>query len=121
MRKTGGSLVHSIPKFSKVRPSEKLSEVQKVLQDRILSRQRMKHQRQHQKHDITDLSSKTVCVKSSDIVSSTLHQHQISRQSEEDNFISNISAHDTKCIREPSARKRVRKPGKRALSFIFCN
>ena len=32
----GGSLVHSIPKFSQVRPNEKLTEVQKMLQNRYV-------------------------------------------------------------------------------------
>jgi len=39
-RSANGSLVHSIPKFSQVRPSEKLAEVQRVLQNRIIMKQK---------------------------------------------------------------------------------
>jgi len=55
-RSANGSLVHSIPKFSEVRPNEKLAEVQKMLQNRIIMKQQRQKQLQKgqnlvQKHD----------------------------------------------------------------------
>ena len=43
-KRSSGSLIHSIPKFSQVKPNGRLTEVQKVLQSRII----MKQQRQIQ-------------------------------------------------------------------------
>ena len=115
LRKTSGSLVHSIPKFSKVRPTEKLSEVQKVLQDRILSRQRMKQQQLHQNQK--DIHPSIVNANTSEIVESNLLQNLIFKQSEKKTSMRNVSAHEAKSSRESSVRKRVRKPGKMLLSF----
>eukprot|EP00096_Caligus_rogercresseyi_P013609 TRINITY_DN6238_c0_g1_i1.p1 TRINITY_DN6238_c0_g1~~TRINITY_DN6238_c0_g1_i1.p1 ORF type:complete len:279 (+),score=89.67 TRINITY_DN6238_c0_g1_i1:167-1003(+) len=57
-RKNGSSsLVHSIPKFSEVKGGQ-LSEVQKVLQSRLLSRQRLKQQQQLQQQQIQQLQDK---------------------------------------------------------------
>ncbi len=51
-KRNSRSLVHSIPKFSQVRPNERLTEVQKVLQSRIISKQqRLMQQQQQQQHD----------------------------------------------------------------------
>ena len=116
LRKTSGSLVHSIPKFSKVRPTEKLSEVQRVLQDRILSRQRMKQQQLHQNQK--DLGSSTVNGNPSEMVASNLLQNLISMQSEKNISIRNGFVHEAKSSRESSVRKRVRKPGKRLCCHL---
>lgn len=47
-KKSNGSLVHSIPKFTQVKPNERLSEVQKVLQNRIRLKQQRKKMEQEQ-------------------------------------------------------------------------
>ncbi|TRY73919.1 hypothetical protein TCAL_09116 [Tigriopus californicus] len=47
-KKSNGSLVHSIPKFTQVKPNERLSEVQKVLQNRIRLKQQRKRLEQEQ-------------------------------------------------------------------------
>ena len=43
-----GSVVHSIPKFTQVRPNEKLAEAQRVLQSRIRAKQMQKQRQQQQ-------------------------------------------------------------------------
>ena len=90
-----------------MRPTEKLSEVQKVLQDRILSRQRMKQQLQQNQKDI---HPSIVNANTSEMVESNLLQNMIFKQSEEKTSMRNVST-------ESSVRKRVRKPGKILLSF----
>jgi len=117
LRKTSGSLVHSIPKFSKVRPTEKLSEVQRVLQDRILSRQRMKQQQLHQNQK--DFGSSRVNSNPSEMVASNLLQNLISMQSEKNNSIRNGFVHEAKSSRESSVRRRVRKPAKEEICHFI--
>ena len=47
-KRSSGSLVHSIPKFSQVKPNGRLTEVQRVLQSRIILKQQQKQREQQE-------------------------------------------------------------------------
>ena len=97
-----------------MRPTEKLSEVQKMLQFRILSRQKMKEQKQHFQQNNKDILSGTN--NNRRIVATNLFHSPYTKQSGEKN-LTRIKSQEKKLSQNLSARKRIRKPGKKLLSF----
>ena len=130
-KRSSGSLIHSIPKFSQVRPNGKLTEVQKMLQSRILSRrerlQKMKlaeEQRQHQQPQ-PQLGQQHIALQThedSRLRASSLLQNIISLHEQR------ISAGDeveitpsTSTSSTSGIKRRGRKPAKNEICHVVAN
>lgn len=112
-KKNSGSLVHSIPKFSQVKPSGRLTEVQKVLQSRIISKQRQKlieEQRRLQEEQKNGLQASSLL---QNIV--TLHQ-QSSKNSQTSPVNSICYSNNNSNIN----KRRGRKPAKEEICHVVC-
>ncbi|XP_040568859.1 uncharacterized protein [Lepeophtheirus salmonis] len=124
-RKNGSSLVHSIPKFSEVKKG-KLSEVQKVLQSRLLSKQRLKQQQQllrkqqqfqqqqreeeeeqfeQEPASISNLSQKNSSLDASNLLQNMMYKHK--------------SGYSNKTFSPLAKVRRGRKPDKREITHVL--
>ncbi|CAB4064892.1 unnamed protein product [Lepeophtheirus salmonis] len=124
-RKNGSSLVHSIPKFSEVKKG-KLSEVQKVLQSRLLSKQRLKQQQQllrqqqqfqqqqreeeeeqfeQEPPSISNLSQKNSSLDASNLLQNMMYKHK--------------SGYSNKTFSPLAKVRRGRKPDKREITHVL--
>ena len=128
-RKNTGSLVHSIPKFSQVKPNERLTEVQKVLQSRILAKkhqqQMMQHQERTTQHHPVPFSSTTTSSKSSTACSNGLQAANLLQniitfheQNSSTTSVTTASSTSVRPNKPISQKRRGRKPAKEEICHV---
>ena len=103
-----GSLIHSIPKFSQVMPKDgKISEVQKVLQSRLLSKQKLRSEQNQERIEQKRPSSLQALIQN-------LHHQKMSTAG---SITSSSSTGSTNQL--DAMRKKSRKPSKQAICHVI--
>lgn len=139
-RRNTGSLIHSIPKFTQVKPrGGQISEVQKVLQSRLLSRQ-MQKQQQNQQPPSPKIQTPSPLIysavkednlKASNILQSIISLHEMKASSSSSpssttlqtpkplSVIASIGKDAQQTNNNSNGRRRGRKPDKSAICHVI--